>query len=179
MYHPDKTDNELLKTKFNDIKEAYEVLRDHAKRKKYDLTFDNFSYRKEENITPYQLLQTIIKLKAKTDKLDPNRMDLDSLEFEITELLSEKNKETLAGTEDREITQSFIATLLETAKPLSSKQFKPISEQILPLADAQMKEKIRQFLQSHTWENRWNNYKIFFAIAVGIILCFIIYMLGK
>jgi hypothetical protein len=106
-------------------------------------------------------------------------MDLDRLEFEITELLSEKNKETLAKTADIDITQSFISELLETAKPLSSKQFKPISEQILPLADARMKENIRLFLQSHTWENRWNTYKIFFAIAAGIILCFIIYLLGK
>ncbi len=179
MYHPDKTDNELLKAKFNDIKEAYEVLSDHARRKKYDLTFDNFSYRKEEKLTPYQLLQSIQKLRSKNGKLDPNRMDLDRLEFEITELLSERNKETLAKTEDTAITQSFISELLETAKPLSSKQFKPISEQILPLADDKMKEKIRLFLQSHTWENRWNDYKVFFAIVAGIILCFIIYLFGK
>lgn len=155
------------------------MLSDPVRRKKYDLTFDNFSYKKEEQLTPYQLLQKIRTLKAKTSKQDPHRMDLDRLEFEITELLSEKNTETLFRAQDRAITQQFIIELLETARPLTSKQFKPISEQISSLADEETKEKIRIFLQSHTLNNHWNTYKIVFAIGAGIILCLIIYFFGK
>jgi hypothetical protein len=179
LYHPDKTNNELLKAKFADIKEAYEVLRDPVKRKNYNLRFDNFSYKKEVHLTPYQLLQKVKELKLKTSKLDPNRMDLDRLEFEITELLSERNTGTLAKTEDTAIVQDFIKELLEVSEPLSPGQFKPIADHLSPLANEATKEEIKQFLQSHAWDNRWNTYKIVFAVIAGILLCLLIYFLGK
>jgi len=179
LCHPDKTDNELLKAKFADVKEAYEVLSNAAKRKTYDLTFDNFSYKKEVQLTPYQLLQKIKELKMRIGRLDPNRIDLDRLEFEITEILSERNTNTLSQTEDRQIVQLFIEELLETAKPLSSKQFRPISEHLFPLADDHTKEKIKTFLSNHTWDNRWNTYKIIFALLGGILLCILIYYVSK
>lgn len=179
LYHPDKTDNELLKAKFAEIKEAYEVLSNPVKRKNYDLTFDNFSYKKEAHLTPYKLLQKVKELKIKTAKLDPHRMDLDRLEFEITEILSERNTETLSRTEDQQIVQDFIQEMLETASPLSSKQFQPISEHLMPLADETTKEKMRLFLRSHTWDKRWNTYKIIFALLGGILLCLLIYFISK
>jgi len=155
------------------------VLKDPIKRKNYDRTFDNFSYRKEEHLTPYQILQQIKNLKTKTGKLDPHRMDLDRLEFEITELLSERNLETLSKTSDKEITRQFIAELLETAKPLTPQQLKPITQHMLSWADDETREKIRMFLQSHRLNNNWNKYKLVFAIAGGIILCIFIYFLSR
>jgi hypothetical protein len=179
LYHPDKTDNELLKARFIEIKEAYEVLSDPVKRKHYDRTFDNFSYKKEVPLTPLQLLQKMQSLRNKISKLDADRMDLDKLEFEITELLNERNTNTLSANEEKNIVQQFIEELLEAAKPLSPKQFKPIVDHISPLADETTKQKMEHFLQSHTWNNRWNTYKIVFAIVAGVILCLIIYFLGK
>lgn len=179
LYHPDKTDNELLKAKFVDIKEAYEVLRDPVKRKNYNLTFDNFSYKKEEQLTPYQLLQKLRQLKDNISKLDPHRMDLDRLEFNITELLSERNIETLGRTEDKTIVQQFIEDLLNVATPLSPKQFKPIADHLIPLADETTTQKMRRFLHSHHLNNRWESNKIIVAITVGILLCLLIYFLGQ
>jgi molecular chaperone DnaJ len=179
LYHPDKTDNELLKAKFAEVKEAYEVLSNPLKRKKYDLTFDDRSYKKAEHLTPYQLLQKIKDLKIKTAKLDPHRMDLDRLEFEITELLSERNTEMLNRTADRQMVQQFIELLFETARPLSSKQLKPIADHLYPLADHETREKMRMFLESHTWDKRWHTYKILFAVIGGILLCLLIYFTGK
>jgi molecular chaperone DnaJ len=169
----------LLKAKFAEIKEAYDVLKDPVKRKNYDLTFDNFSYKKEVHLTPHQLLQKIKELRVKTGKLDPHRMDLDRLEFEITEILSERNTNTLTNTEDKDIVQQLIEELLEAARPLSSKQFNPIASQVTPFASPATKEKINRFRQEHAWENRWKNYKIFFAIAAGVLLCLLIYLLGR
>jgi molecular chaperone DnaJ len=179
LYHPDKTDNELLKAKFVEIKEAYEVLRDPVKRKNYDLSFDNFSYKKEARLEPHELLKKLMELRAKTDRLDPHRMDLDKLEFELTELLSERNTETLTNAPDKGIVQQFIRELLYTATPLTPKQYQPIADHVYPLADDTTKEKIRQLLQSHTWDNRWNSYKIVFAIVAGILLCLLIYYVGR
>jgi len=118
-------------------------------------------------------------LKAKTVALDPHRIDLDRLEFDITELLNERNTEVLSQTEDKEIVHQFIDSLLGTAEPLTSLQFKPIADQLFPLADDAMKEKIRQCLQRHTWSNRWNNYKIVFALVVSILLCLVIYLVSN
>ncbi len=179
MYHPDKTDNEQLKQKFAEIKEAYEVLRDPVKRKKYDLTFDNFSYKKEEYLTSYQLLKQIIKLRDKTSQVDPLRMDRDKLEFEITELLSERNIQTLSKSKDAEITKQFIVELIKTSKPLSHKQLMLFAEHIILLADDEMKETFAKFLHSHKQQEYWNRYKIVFAITVGILLCIIIYFISK
>jgi hypothetical protein len=179
LYHPDKTDNELLKAKFVDIKEAYEVLRDPVKRRTYNLTFDNFNYKKEVQLTPLQLLHKVQELQTKIAKLDPHRMDLDRLEFDITELLSERNTETLSNTVETNIVQQFIEQLLETARPLSPKQFQPIANLLMPLADEQTKQKMQVILQSHSRVNLWNSYKIVFAIVTGVILCLLIYFLGK
>lgn len=179
LYHPDKTNNELLKAKFVDIKEAYEVLRDPVKRKNYSLTFDNFNYKKEEQLTPYQLVQKVRDLQTKIAKIDPYRMDLDRLEFNITELLSERNIETLNRTEDRDIVQQFIEELLNAATPLSPKQLKPIADHLTPLADELTKERIQQLLHSHNRNSLWEANKIIFAIAIGIFLCLLIYFLGK
>lgn len=169
----------MLKAKFADIKEAYEILRDPVKRRKYNLTFDNFSWKKEVHFSPYQLLQKAKDLRIKTGKLDPHRMDLDRLEFEITELLSERNTATLANTEDTLIVQQFIEELLEAARPLNPGQLKPITDHLSPLANEATREKMKRLLQSHARDNRWNNYKIAFAIAAGILLCLLIYFLGK
>jgi DnaJ-domain-containing protein 1 len=179
LYHPDKTDNELLKARFAEVKEAYEILSHPAKRKNYDLTFDNFSYKKDVQLTPYQILQKINALKIKTGQLDPHRIDLDKLEFDITELLSERNTDTLIRTQDRQIVQQVIEAILVTAKPLSPKQFRPIINQLLPMADDTTREKIRTFLHSHSWDNRWNNYKIVVAVIGGIILCLLIYFIAR
>jgi len=179
LYHPDKTDNELLKARFNDIKEAYEILSHPAKRTKYDLTFDNFSYKKEVALTPHQLLQKINTLKTKTQAQDPHRLDIDRLEFEITEMLSEKNLETLHRTEDRQIVQQFVEAVLETGDPLDTRQLNAIATQLSSLADETTKEKMRKFIQDHSWDKRWNRYKILVAIMGGILLCLLIYFIAR
>jgi hypothetical protein len=169
----------LLKAKFTGIKEAYEVLSDPIKRKKYDLSFDNLSYKKEVSLTPFRLLQKVKELRLKISKLDPNRMDLDKLEFEITELLSERNTDTLLKSDDRQMVQQFIGELMETARPLSPRQLEPVIKQVLPLADKATGEKLKAFVETHTWDNRWNTYKIVLALAAGILLCILIYLTGN
>jgi molecular chaperone DnaJ len=179
LYHPDKTDNELLKARFIDIKEAYQVLSDPIKRKQYDRTFDNFSYKKELPLTPLQLLEKMRSIRGKAAKLDPHRMDLDKLEFEITELLTEKNLNTLTATEEKEIVQRFIEELLAAANPLTPEQLKPITGKVSPLANETSKVMIQELLQRHSWNNWWHTYKILFAFIAGILLCLLIYFVGK
>ncbi|MCE3282910.1 MAG: dnaJ [Chitinophagaceae bacterium] len=179
QYHPDKTDNELLKAKFAEVKEAYEVLSHPQRRKAYDLRFDNFSYKKEASLTPYQLLQKVKALQVKKDKLDPHRIDLDRLEFEITELLTEKNIATLSVTEDKGIVQQLIVGVLEVAKPLSTGQFKPLAAQLAPLADDATLKQMQQAMLAHSRERRWDDYKLVVAIIVGIVLCVMIFMLAR
>lgn len=178
LYHPDKTDNELLKARFAEVKEAYEVLSDPARRKQYDLTFDNFSYRKQADLTPLQLLNKAKELRSKTRRMDPHRMDLDRLEFEITELLSERNTNSLSRSEDRDIVNQFIEELLEAARPLTPEQLRPIHDQLLPFANSATREKMKSFARSHYIDNRWNRYKILLAIAGAIALCVLIYLIG-
>jgi molecular chaperone DnaJ len=179
QYHPDKTDNELLKAKFTEIKEAYEVLSNPLKRKEYDKRFDNFSYKKEEQLTAYRLLQKAKNLRENIGQKDPYRMDLDRLEFNITELLSERNLNSLSGTEDKDMVQQFIFEIIELSKLLTSKQFKPVAELLYPLADESTKEKMNQFLSAHTWDNRWRNYKLVVAIVGGVLLCLLIYFFSR
>ncbi|HEX6915221.1 MAG TPA: DnaJ domain-containing protein [Chitinophagaceae bacterium] len=178
QYHPDKTDNELLKARFAEVKEAYEVLSDPSRRREYDLRFDNFSYRRQQNLTPLQLLQKARQLKENTGRRDPHRMDLDRLEFEITELLSEKNTGLLKTTPEQELVQRFIETIIETARPLSPQQYLPVYQQLYPLADEATQKKMQALLISHRNENRWQRYKIVFALVAGLLLCLLIYWLA-
>lgn len=179
LYHPDKTDNELLKARFEEIKEAYEVLRDPLRRKQYDLRFDNFSYKKEVQLTPWQLLQKLRAVRARTEKQDPHRMDRDRLEFEITELLSERNLHTLRHTVEKPLVKEFILELMETLRPLTMQQAGPLLQQVEPFADDSLRQQMRSFSESQTWSKRWDDYKIVVAIAAGILLCLLIYFFSK
>lgn len=179
LYHPDKTDNELLKARFEEIKEAYEVLRDPVRRKQYDLRFDNFSYKKEVQLTPWQLLQKLKAIRGRAEKQDPHRMDRDRLEFEITELLTERNLHTLQHTEDKPLVKEFIVEMMETVRPLTMQQATPLLQQVAPFADAALRRQIHSFLETQTWHKRWENYKIVVAIAAGILLCLLIYFFSK
>jgi curved DNA-binding protein CbpA len=179
LHHPDKAKSETAKAKFDDIKEAYEVLVDAAKRKEYNLTFDNFSYKKETFLTPYNVLQKAKAMHGKLETQDPHRLNLDKLEFQILELLSERNINTLQSTPEKDIVHKIVEELLEMAKPLTASQFKNISQELKKITTAEDEEKINTALESHKWQSRWSTYKIVVASIAGILLCIIIYLVSN
>lgn len=176
QYHPDKTDNELLKQKFAEIKEAYEVLRDPIRRRDYDRTFDQFSYRRPVMLTPYQLLQQARNVREKTSRLDPHRADLDRIEFEITELLTEKNMQLLETTPEKALVQEFILTIAHAGQLLDPSRLSPIIGQLEPFADEETRAQLSELLKQHSRNKQWDRYKILLAIITGILLCLAIYL---
>lgn len=179
LHHPDKARNETAKAKFDEIKEAYEVLVDPVKRKQYNLTFDNFSFKKEMYLTPYQVLQKAEAMHGKLERQDPHRLNLDRIEFEILELLSEKNINTLQSTQEKDIVSKIVEELLQIAKPLTASQFKNISKELKKITTAEDEERINAALQFHKWQSRWSTYKIVVASIAGILLCIIIYLVSN
>lgn len=106
-------------------------------------------------------------------------MDLDRLEFEITELLTERNLTTLKHTADKELVRQFVETLLETARPLPPRQLHPLLARVLGLADEFTRRKAVEFLQAHRWQNRWDSYKLVVAMAAAVILCLLTYFFAR
>ncbi len=179
LYHPDKARNDTAKTRFEDIKEAYETLVDPTKRKKYNLTFDNFSYKKEEFLTPYQVLQKIKVIHAKLQIQDPHRLNLDKIQFQLLEILSERNIQILQSTVENDTVREVIKYVLEIAKPLNLSQFKNIMGELRKISSEEDLKHLQKAMDDHKWRIRWNMYKIAIASAIGILLCIIIYFVSR
>ena len=120
-YHPDKNKDGFAREKFSEIQEAYLVLKDKIKRAAYD--YQRYTQNPQRVYKPLaetaeEILQSSILLHKKVSLLDPFRIDLDLLSFEITDLLSPHNQHILQNPINPVINRKIIRHIIESARPL-------------------------------------------------------------
>ncbi len=185
IYHPDKNPNDkYAEVQFNEIKEAYEVLTNPAKKENYlQQRWYNQSIGKRrtaETITPVSILKLVLELEQYVSRLDVHRMNKEGLSGYIDELLSTGTIENLKQFNEPEINKQIITSALSAMQPLSMKFLGKLPERLGTLADDETSSyQIKNFLKNRKRAFLWEQYKVAVIILFTIFICLVIYFTSK
>lgn len=184
IYHPDKNNNEpYALQKFNEIKEAYEVLTNPRKKDLYlqERWLNKASGIKvgEAIITPPNVLIQCIELNKSISGMDIHRMDFKGMAERINLLLNDKVIEKLISFGEHDINQTIVEIILNAIKSFPVKEVTKVTTRLKLLADADSKEKIHAFILAKSQQEQLERYKIIGILFLTIIICYVIYFAGK
>jgi hypothetical protein len=184
-YHPDRNpDDPVADATFMEIKEAYEILSDPKKREDYHykrfFTY-NYRYSTGPTVTPQSISNDAAKLQKLVERANPFRINRDALLFQVEQILSEENLLMLKNENLVNINYGIVEALLIASGPLHYIATLVISERLFLLAENNnvLDNKIADFLKDQQKKDNWNRYKIALAIAAAILLCLIIFFIGR
>ena len=185
QYHPDKNiDTQSATKNFIEIQEAYAVLGDKIKRAAYN--YQRYLQNPQRANKPLaqnadDILQLSRSLQKKVATMDPFRIDLDVLSFEVNDILSASNIHILLRTDEAAINKRIITNILTCLRPLSFDTIINTSILLKQLAgvDFTAQKEITDFINQLKWLHYWNRYKIYIALTVALISCVIIFLLGR
>ena len=186
LHHPDKHNNDPYSTAlFAEIKEAYEVLTDPAKKEYYlqQRWYDqSIGKRKMQDvITPVTVLKQSLELERHVAKLDVFRMDKQGLQEYILGLLTDDTIEKLHSFGEADTNRQIINVLLSAVKPLPLAYTKPVITQLKKLAGKDESAHILpdEFIRRHERKSRREKYTLLTIIIITSILCLLIYFVSR
>ena len=186
LYHPDKNINDpYAEVKFNEVKEAYEVLTNPVKKESYlQERWYNQSIGEKRTtgaVTPVSILKLTLELDRYVSKLDVHRMNKEGLSNYILDLISTETIEKLKQFNEKGINRQIITTILKAMKPLPLKLVKPLLNRLEILSDDDQEgvQKIKNFLSAQKKSFLWNKYKIVVTLLFTILICLLIYLTSK
>jgi molecular chaperone DnaJ len=184
LYHPDKNKTSSAQDVFREIKEAYEVLNDPVKRADYNYSrYVSGAGRsgKPPAQSPGEILHAAARLADKVSGLDPFRINLDMLSFEIRDILSEHNITILQQCNDPainlQITHYLFVALKPLPLPVAAGCMIPLHK--IALNDPRLQKELSAFSASAKWQYRWSRYKIFIALVAAILFAVILSLSGQ
>jgi curved DNA-binding protein CbpA len=186
QFHPDKTNNNpYAAVQFAEIKEAYEVLTNSAK-KEYYLQQRWYSQGISKKfagkpVTPPAILKQCLELDRYVASLDAHRMDKKGLAEYICNILSDSNIEQLKNFNEPDVNKTIIIYLIKTTERLRFQQVKEVTIQLYKLADenAESKKLITDALIRHQKKENKEKYQPLIIILITIIICLLIYLVGR
>lgn len=184
-HHPDKNQQDpYAGAQFAEIKEAYEVLTNPARKELYlQQRWYNQSTGNRKTqavITPVTILKQALELEKYVSRLDHFRMDEQGLHDYITELINDNTIDKLNGFGEMATTDTIVLTLLNCIKPLKLSLALSAIQQIrkLQCSDAAVK-KSREVLQQKKRARQRERLKIWIIVALVILFCWLILSLDR
>ena len=186
QYHPDKKPNDPYSSaQFTEIKEAYEILTNPAKKEYYlQQRWYNQSIGKRKSqdvITPFTILKQALELEKYVSALDVFRMDKEGLKEYILGLLPNSTIEQLKKFNEPETTQQIIITVLKAMHPLPQAYTGAVITQLEKLSaeDEISGAALTAFTEKTAKKNRREKYSLIIIIAATLILCLLIWLAGS
>lgn len=185
MWHPDKQhNNAYATTKFNEIKEAYEVLINPGKREDYlnsRWLYHAHNWKMEaEAATPVSILKRSVELHQITAGYDPSRMNHERLANNILSLISDANIEALKQFHEPGAEENIIRILLDCTKKLQLPFAEKVADQLHKLsANSNLTAEINQHISNRRKKELLKKYQPVAIVLLIVILCFIIYSSSK
>jgi curved DNA-binding protein CbpA len=187
QFHPDKNQNDnYAAARFHDIKEAYETLTQPAKKEawlqeRWLHQVYNKNYSEKEPLTPYSILNKVLKLDKYVSSKDVFRMDQEGIAERIMKLVSEENMNCLLQFKEKEINKTIVQYLLSASTPVNPKllhQFWPKLEQVAT-NDPGLLNIIHSFRKKKKKQAQLEKLTLPIVILVTIAICILIFYAGK
>ncbi len=185
QYHPDRNLNDEAATnQFLEIKKAYEVLGNAAKRQQY--SFDHWQQKRNqqthyEPVTPQFILKKTQDLANHVSSIDVFRMSYEALYLQIMEILSEENILVLQHLQDRATNKKVIETILKIIHPLPFKFIEKLEPNLVKLAftDNETIQLIHKNIKQKKRLGIWDKYNFLIIAIITILICITIFFAGK
>jgi len=186
-FHPDKNSSpEYGEIHFAEIKEAYEVLTNPARKENYlqqrwyqqSLGKTKFQ---AEPITPPVILKQILKLDKYVTTLDVFRMNRESLYRQLKDILSDDAIEQLKKFNEQEINHEIIRSFLRIAKLLRQEQLENMVPRMVELSNQSttIVREIDAAVKLYRRKNRWEQYKHGIVLLLTVIISMLIYFVSR
>lgn len=186
QFHPDKNLNDPYATsRFAEVKEAYEVLTNPAKKEYYlQQRWYNQSLGKRKtqgSFAPVTILKQALELDKYVSKLDIHRMHKQGLADYICEMLSDSVVAQLLIFNESEINDHLIITTLKAMGPLKYTQAEIVSRLLFKLAGdhEENKKMISELLNLKKEKEKVDKYRPLIILLIVIIICFLIWWMGR
>ena len=186
QYHPDKNGEDVYTAaRFNEIKEAYEVLTNPSLKEHYLqerwLKKASGLWMPDEPITPPLILKQVLELNKSISQLDVHRMDPGLVTQRILQAIPTPTIEKLKTFHEPEINAMIFSLVLQSTHILPLRNTKSVVDQLLLLAgdDDKLHHQISLVLQQKEKREQWERTKVWLIIAVVVIICILIYMGGR
>lgn len=185
-YHPDvNADNPYAIDHFREVKEAYEVLKEPALRRRYDeerwLSGMGNRARDAVKVTPEWILKESRKLSNHMATVDTYRMSHKSLYDYICLLLDDGHLAVLRKDYDEATNALIVEELLYATKGLEYQYAVPVAERLMELAKGNdtLHRSIAHRLEQRKKKQQWIRMRPLFIAVVVLILCIIMYLWAK
>ena len=186
LHHPDKNpEDPSAEAYFRELNEAYITLSDRTLRDKYN--YERWSLRRTGKkyatlvFTAQDILAQCHLFREYADNLDIFRMNKEAFMQQFARLLSDGHLLILRGCRDQGIKRDILDTLLAAAQPLPLKQFEPLMDRLSQVAgeDALSRRRLANYFRQKKRSALWDRYKIGLISVISLLLCLLIYFLGK
>lgn len=185
IYHPDKNnDDPYALARFNEIKEAYEVLMNPGKKEAYlqERWLKKAAGHKigEKMVTAPNILIKSLELNKQIAAMDVYRMSYGGMVDRILALINNTTIDELLLQKETEVQQAIIHSLLNTTKYFPYKETKLVADQLRKLAkdQPQLLQHIDVTLEQKRKKETWSKFNGLFVFLLTVLLCLLIYFMG-
>lgn len=182
LYHPDKNnDDPYALARFNEIKEAYEVLMNPGKKEAYlqERWLHKASGKKigDELLTAPSILKKCLALNKQIAGMDIHRMNYKGMANRITALLNDETIDVLLEQKETDVHASIIATVVKSIQHFPSAAAKPVADQLQKLAVnlPTWQKHIQQLLEQKQQNEKWSWLKPLLIFLLTLALCALIW----
>ena len=187
QFHPDKNaDDPYSNARFQDIKEAYDTLTQPVRKEawlqeRWLKQVMNNGQGETAPLTPYFILDKVLKFEQYISTLDEFRMDKFGLSQSMEDLLSNERMECLQRFNETDINRTIISHLLAAAKPLPLTLSGRLIEKLEILADndPDCRKNISRFRKNLEQTRQQERYTLPLIILATLLICGLIYFMGK
>lgn len=186
QYHPDKNFQDLHATaRFSEIKEAYEVLTNPAKREYYleeRWLLKAMGKKGGETVfTPVSLLKQVLEFDRHLSRLDVHRMNKEGLyQYIYSELLKEDAVQKLNSFHEEQINREIISLILKNLYSMPAEHLENLEKRMLMIhSDQATIDNINSGFRSQQKHNEREKNRIWIILLIVIVISLLIFFAGE